>query len=39
MNARHKRERDDLNKAKEDELGRFTNLYETEMGNFDKKSQ
>ena len=28
MNAKHKQERDDLNKAKEDEINRFTKLYE-----------
>lgn len=35
MNARHKRERDDLNRAREDQLGRFNQLYENQMKEFD----
>lgn len=39
MNARHKSERDNLMKSKEDELGRFNKLYEDEMDAFNKQSE
>lgn len=39
MNTRHKNERDDLLKAKEDELNRFNKLYEDEMNEFNKQSE
>lgn len=39
MQQRHKQERDDLNKAKDEEIGQFKQFWSEKMDHFDKTSK